>query len=121
MSRHLLVALPHCEGYEVVVGWDSAAGTFFAFVLNRQAGEGKDPWMVNVGAAPAEVLRPGAVLDAVRPYAVVPAGLVDELAAEAAAAPASGDRLRVLAGDEGPPVMPSASSGATAPDGSADR
>jgi hypothetical protein len=134
MSRHLLTALPQFEGCEVVVGWDADSGTFFAYVLDMQASVAeKDPWLVSVGGGPLEIRDPHEAIDAVRPYATIPDELVDELAEEAAASPGpvrpqlgpgglDVDRLAVLDGGHGAdPVMPAASPGVTAAEGSADR
>ncbi len=82
MNRHVLRALPQFASCEVVVGWDPVNATFFGYVLDQQAAEGVDPWLVNLGLERGQVLRPEVVLDAVRPYAVVPTLLVDELAAQ---------------------------------------
>ncbi|CAM06187.1 hypothetical protein A8924_7388 [Saccharopolyspora erythraea NRRL 2338] len=82
MSRHRLEPRNPNNVREVVVGWDSPMRTFYAVVEDHS---GAIP--VDLGDSIEPVLRPGAVLDAVRPYAAIPPGLDDELLRDALADP----------------------------------
>lgn len=84
MSRHVLPALTGNEQYKIVVGWDPPLNTFFAQVLyvdDDQADEhGEVLW---IGASFNEIHNHETVIDAVRPYAEIPATLAYDIYAEA--------------------------------------
>lgn len=81
MSRHELSA--H-DGYSVVVGWDPPLCTFFAQVWDQHKPEDDDE-VLWIGFTPGEIRDAKQVVDAVRPWAKIPAGLVDKLTADAEA------------------------------------
>lgn len=85
MSRYQLQPLPEYEGvYEIAVGWDPPLNTFFAQVLHLDddmADEhGEVLW---IGGMPTEIHDHGKVIDAVRPYAVIPPDLAFKLYGDA--------------------------------------
>ncbi len=84
MSRHELVPLN--PAHEVAVGWDRPLHTFFAQVLDVEADEDSDDRMILwIGADFGAVPDPATAVDAVRPFAVIPADLVQVLRIEWAA------------------------------------
>jgi hypothetical protein len=83
MSRHTLTPLDGKENLTVVVGWDPPLRTYFAQVMDFTAeNEDADDEQIDhlwIGTDWDEIQQPGQVLDAVRPYATVPADLAAAL------------------------------------------
>ncbi len=84
MSRHQLSPLN--PAYEVAVGWDRPLRTFFAHVIDTSADEADDGrtvlWIrTDAGAVP----DPAMDVQAVAPYAVIPAELEQTLRGDWAA------------------------------------
>lgn len=77
MSRHVLQPREDIMR-EVVVGWDGATGTFYAVVVSHD-----NRILVDRGAPADRIYQPQLVLHALRPYAVIPDGLGDQLMHEA--------------------------------------
>lgn len=71
MSRHLLEPRDH-TAREVVVGWDGPNGTFYALAISHD-----NRILVDRGDPHDRIYRPELVLDALRPYALIPDGLAD--------------------------------------------
>ncbi|MFE5847869.1 hypothetical protein ACFQ7N_40230 [Streptomyces niveus] len=84
MSVHILTRLPGVpRGLVVLVGWDAPLHTFFAQVWNTPRESGAEfRYLVTEGTHPHEVADVHTVLDAVKPYASIPAGLREQLLAE---------------------------------------
>lgn len=79
MSRHLLE--PRDNGVrEVVVGWDGPTGTFYAVAVSHD-----NRILLDRGDPTDRIYQPQLVLDALRPYALIPDGLADQLLREALA------------------------------------
>lgn len=79
MTRHLLTPYPDAA-VEVVVGFDRPLDTYFAQVIT-QTPDGEDELLVWKGAL-ERIPEPHQVLDAVRPYAPIPAALRQQLFAD---------------------------------------
>ena len=77
MSRHALD--PFEARHDVVVGWDSPLNTFFAQVLDTEAGDDLDYEVLWIGTSFDEVPDPAGVISAIRPFAAVPDGLLATL------------------------------------------
>lgn len=77
MSRHQLNPRDHTTR-EAAVGWDSRTGTFYALVISHA-----NTILVDRGTPEDRIYRPELVLDAIRPYAVIPDGLGELLMREA--------------------------------------
>ncbi len=83
MSRHTLAPLLTTQ--TVVVGWDRPMGTYFAHVHDLTINEDEaDPIIAWFGGDFREITTAAALIEAVRPYAVVPDTLEAVLDAEAA-------------------------------------
>ncbi len=76
MSRHSLEPR-HDTTREVLVGWDRHNATFYALVIDA---EGRT--LVQRGDPTDRIDAPSVVLDAVRPYAVIPIDFDTELLRE---------------------------------------
>ncbi len=84
MSRHRLSALNPV--HEIAVGWDRPLCTFFAHVIDTSADESDDARTVLwIGTDTGAVPDPITAIQAVEPYAAVPAGLEQMLRADWAA------------------------------------
>ncbi|GGN39789.1 hypothetical protein FHR83_006641 [Actinoplanes campanulatus] len=79
MTRHELTS---DGGFEVVVGWDRPLNTFFAQVFDVHKPE-DDAEVLWIGVSLREIHDPQQVIDAVRPYAQIPADLEFRLYQEA--------------------------------------
>lgn len=86
---------PHLE---IVVGWDRGMQTYFAQVFNGLNEYGEDNLLVDIGNRVGEITYPGAVIDAVRPYADIPDDLGRTLAAQREADTSTYRQLRGEAG-----------------------
>ncbi|RSN60520.1 hypothetical protein [Amycolatopsis sp. WAC 04182] len=86
---------PHLE---IVVGWDRGMQTYFAQVFNGTNEYGEDIMLVDIGTRVGEITYPGAVIDAVRPYADIPDDLGRMLAAQREADTSTYGQLRREAG-----------------------
>ncbi|MFF8432422.1 hypothetical protein ACF07Y_46390 [Streptomyces sp. NPDC016566] len=64
-----------------IAGWDASLSTYFAHIFDEDA-DGETIEVVWIGATPYEVLDPDVVVDAVRPYALLPEGFRDALDAD---------------------------------------
>lgn len=83
MSRRELTTLPHRQGYQVHVGWDRPLGSYFATVINLGIVDETSPDALPVWLGAMErVTDPTTVIEAVRPYAVIPENLRAELEAD---------------------------------------
>ena len=80
MSRHTLRAV--APDRSVIVGWDRPMGTYFAHVraLDRDQ---DDQLIVWLGGDYHEITTAEDLMEAIRPFAVIPDGLQDVLEAEA--------------------------------------
>ncbi len=98
MSRHQLTPQPARPRIEVVIGWDRPLRTFYAQVLtlDDNGDETDDNPYLWVGTDYDEITDPAAVLNAVRPYAVLPDDLTGKLLADAVR---EGARLWPTVGD----------------------
>ena len=76
MSRYALTAQPQFPGHSVTVGYEKQLPSFFAYVFTADG----DPVVVEDGLVDP-ITDPAAILDAVRPYAVIPEGFAAQLAA----------------------------------------
>jgi hypothetical protein len=68
MSRFQLTAKPEFAGYTVDVGYERHLPSFFAYVFDADG-----DLVVDEGGLLTPILDPAVVLDAVRPYADIPA------------------------------------------------
>lgn len=85
MSSHQLDALPGRDGYIVRVGWDRPLHSFFAQVINTGVLDEESPDAMPVWLGAAECITdPETVIEAVRPYAVIPDTLRADLEADRA-------------------------------------
>lgn len=86
MGRHILRSDAQLL---VSVGWADQRNSYFASVLDRTR-SGADQVLVALGhkGSPA-ITTPTVVLDAVRAYAPIPDGLMEQLTSEATSAPAT--------------------------------
>ncbi|SCG15620.1 hypothetical protein GA0070610_1856 [Micromonospora echinofusca] len=85
MSSRQLDALPDRSGYIVRVGWDRPLHSFFAQVINTDVLDETSPDAMPVWLGAAEcVTDPDTVIEAVRPYAVIPDTLGTDLEADRA-------------------------------------
>ncbi|MFI0796598.1 hypothetical protein ACH4OY_28520 [Micromonospora rubida] len=85
MSSRQLDALPDRSGYIVRVGWDRPLRSFFAQVINTGVLDEESPDAMPVWLGAAEcVTDPETVIEAVRPYAVIPDTLRTDLEADRA-------------------------------------
>ncbi|MFC9250099.1 hypothetical protein [Amycolatopsis thailandensis] len=83
---------------EVVVGWDRGMQTYFAQVFNGANEYGEEVMLVDIGNRTGEITYPGAVIDAVGPFAEVPDDLGRVLAAQREADTSTYGQLRQEAG-----------------------
>lgn len=85
MSRHRLDALPNRGGYTVVVGWDRPLDSYFAQVINEgELNEDNPDYMPLWLGADTRITDPDTIIEAVRPYAVIPDTLRADLEADRA-------------------------------------
>ncbi|MDG9674875.1 hypothetical protein [Micromonospora sp. DH14] len=85
MSRRRLDALPDRGGYIVVVGWDRPLHTYFAQVINEgELNEDNPHYMPLWLGVETRITDPDTIIEAVRPYAVVPDSLRADLEADRA-------------------------------------
>ncbi|TVZ84819.1 hypothetical protein FB157_12086 [Streptomyces sp. BK340] len=85
MSVHELACHSEAPAERVArAGWDASLSTYFAHIFDEDS-DGETIEVVRVGATPYEVLDPDVVVDAVRPYALIPKGFEDALAADSVA------------------------------------
>lgn len=84
MSRHILPPKAgHPDVVCAAVGWDRPLQTFFAQVCFRTDDEPDEgEALIWQGTEPGELPTPEAAIAVVAPYAEVPAGLADQLAAD---------------------------------------
>ncbi len=83
---------------EIVVGWDRGMQTYFAQVFNGVNEYGEEVMPIDIGNRTGEITYPGAVLDAVRPFAEVPDDLGLVLATQREADTSTYGQLRQEAG-----------------------
>ena len=76
ISRTELTPLPAFTRCKIAVGWDSTSATYFAYVLDPLA---DPPLVLSLGEDIGQVTRPDFAIEAVRPFAVIPADLHAEL------------------------------------------
>lgn len=77
MSRHLLQPRDHTTR-EAIVGWDGATGTFYALAIGHD-----NRILLDRGDPTDRIYQPELVLDAIRPYALIPDGFGKQLMYEA--------------------------------------
>ncbi|MFF5056132.1 hypothetical protein ACFY1S_23420 [Micromonospora sp. NPDC000663] len=83
MSRHQLDALPDRDGYIVVVGWDRPLRSYFAQVINEgELNEDNPDYMPLWLGVETRITDPATIIEAVRPYAVIPDTLRADLEAD---------------------------------------
>lgn len=77
MSRHELEPSVNIDPLprSVAIGWDPPLATFFAIVSRPGEGDGEDEIFLWIGTDYAEVPEVDAIINAVRPYAVIPDNL----------------------------------------------
>lgn len=82
MSQHKLP--PHVAGREVLIGWDPPFGSFYVHVTDPTKDEDDVAYdLLWIGCSPGEIPAAEEAVEAVRPFARVPDGLVDLLGADA--------------------------------------
>lgn len=83
MSRHELIPRSR-PALAIAVGWDPPLGTFFAQVFDHDLDEDDPKHTIKwIGCTPGEFRDPLSVIEAVKPYALIPDDLHANLYAEA--------------------------------------